>query len=210
MPAIACLTMARRQKEPTHMTITITCGTTQVDFDALPEASRKYLAQKAANHLFANVLDSQVTGHMETLAREAYDEGKGDGPAWSKLTDADRKARTADIRASYSDDDVAALKTKFVDKTLAALRDGTMATRTTASRKSPEDKIREDIIMGFIRVGAEAAKAAGKTVKIPTGAELTDLMAKVADRKADEIAKELKARLARGAKAADGLDDLFT
>lgn len=192
------------------MTIIITCGTAQVDFDALPEASRRYLAQKAANHLFANVLDSKVAGAIEVKAREAYDAGKGpDDVVWSKLSDSNRKAMIADAKDTYSEEALAKLKADYATETLTALKDGTMATRATASRKSPEDKIREDIIMGMIRVGAEAAKSAGKTVKIPTGTELADLMAKVAERKADEIAKELKARLARGAKAADGLDDLF-
>lgn len=192
------------------MTIIIACGATQVDFDTLPEASRQYLAQKAANHLFANVLDSKVAGKIEASALEAYNQHKAaDAPAWGKLAETDRKARVTAMKSTYSDESLATMKAALAAETLQSLRDGTMATRASAVRKSPEAKIREEIIMGYIRAGAESAKAKGRTVKIPTGAELTAMMEKVAQAKAADIEKELKVRLARTTKAAEGLDDLF-
>lgn len=167
------------------MAITIACGTFgHLDFSALPEASQKFLAQKAANHQFANVLDAKLAARAESEARKAH----GDG--FSDLSDEDRKTK---IAAVATDAWKASTRATMAAEFIEALKSGTIAVRASAVRLSPEERTRAAVTREWLLAALKAAKHTPPEAKDALQAMLDKYAAKHSAKIEAEVKRRLKA-----------------
>jgi len=197
------------------MTIIITCGSLgEKDFSALPESSQKAMAQKAANHLFNNVLDSKVLAHYTAKPLAAWVKaetkpGKGKDAKPVLPTDVAIKAQRKALFDAVSDEDKATQKALFAEETYASLLDGTFITKAGGKKKTPREAMVETVTMELL-----TAEAKARSVKLPTGEALATMIDRFGTKKAETIEAMVNERLAAlealATSTDNALDDIFS
>ena len=170
-------------------------GTTEVDFDALPAASQRALAQRGLTHVLGNEVASKVHAWAQGEG-QANSKDRAEVAAW-------KEANAAAIDAKTSE---------YVVDALAALTAGTLGDRVGGPRLTPIETIKRRIA----KVDIETILRTNK-LKVPKGDETVTMkgeeftMAQLIDRRlahdvlGPEIVKKAEKELAAQKKAQDAI-----
>lgn len=159
-----------------------TYGKTEIDFDALPETSRKAIVSRGLTHYFGNEQASKVTGAAKKHLEEHGTE--------------------------LADDERNALRDEFVAAAAKALFDGSIGSRTLGPKATPFEAAqnaiaREGVIAQLRKFKLAVPKKADETVTVNGEAfTMAQLVARrIANPKFhDEIVKAANARVKESAK----------
>ena len=173
-------------------------GDHSVDFDALPEASKKALASRGLTHFLGNEQAAKLTNWAATRVAKAIKE-LGEAPAKSDVD-------AATEMATPNDAERATRKIELVAEALKTLHDGTVGVRVGGPKADPIESIMSRLasveVADVLRANKAKMPKGDETVVIG-GQSLTkaELIARRIAKHGDRLRKAAQKELADKAKA---------